>query len=172
MTPTTPDAPSESSRRGSLTDRVVLIECNIDDMTGEALAYALDRLLAEGALDAWFCPLQMKKGRPGILLSVLCTEERAEHLRGVLLRETTTLGVRWRLMERQIAARRTRTVATPYGTVRVKIKILDGQAFSAKPEYEDCAALALRAGVPLVVVQQAAAEAAGRMVAGDTSDDA
>jgi len=138
-------------------------------MTGEALAYALDRLLAEGALDAWFCPLQMKKGRPGTLVAVLSTEERAAHLRDVMLRETTTLGVRWCVMHRQIAARRTERVNTRFGTVRVKVKTLGGRDVSAKPEYDDCAALARQAGVPLTTVQEAAAAAARGLLGADSA---
>ena len=130
-------------------DQVALLECNIDDMTGEALGYALERLLDVGALDAWFTSIIMKKGRPGVMLSVLCRPEDAPALRQVMLRETTTLGVRWRLTEREIAERSTDTVETPWGPVRRKLKRLAGRIVSAKPEYEDCARLAREHDVPL-----------------------
>ena len=130
-------------------DQVVLLECNLDDMTGEALAYALERLLDAGALDAWFTPIIMKKGRPAVVLSVLCRPDDAPALRQRILHETTTLGVRWRLMEREIAERSTDRVDTPWGPVRRKLKRLGGQVVSVKPEYEDCARLAREQGVPL-----------------------
>jgi len=137
-------------------DRVVLLECNIDDMTGEALGYALDRLLEAGALDAWFTPIYMKKSRPGTLLSVLCRPQDADRFRALLLRETTTLGVRWQVMDRAIAERGTDTVTTPWGPVRRKIKILGDRVVAAKPEYEDCARLAHEHGIPLQEVADAA----------------
>ena len=143
---------------------MALLECNIDDMTGESLGYAFDRLLAEGALDVWFAPIQMKKNRPGVLLSVLCSTERAAHLRMVLLRETSSLGVRWRILERQVADRRVERVETEYGSVRVKIKVLDGQVVSAKPEHDDCAELARKQGVPLAAVLAAASAAAAPLL--------
>ena len=88
-------------------DEVVLLQCNLDDMTGEALGFVLERVLAEGALDAWFVPIQMKKSRPGTTLSVLCRRKDAAALRKLLLRETTTLGVRWQVMQREIVQRQT-----------------------------------------------------------------
>lgn len=130
-------------------DEVALLECNLDDMTGEALAYALERLLDAGALDAWFTPIYMKKGRPAVVLSVLCRPDDASALRRLMLRETTTLGVRWRTMAREIAGRDTDRVDTPWGPVRRKIKVLDGRVVSVKPEYEDCARLAREHDVPL-----------------------
>lgn len=157
-------AHSESLPNAHTPDRIVLLECNIDDMTGEALGYALETILAAGALDAWFTPIYMKKNRPGTLLSVLCAEERGDEMRLLVLRETTTLGVRWRTMDRQIAERRSAGVETPYGPVAVKVKIVDGRALSAKPEYEDCAALARRSGVPLEDVLAAARAAAARLL--------
>lgn len=143
--------PGEASR-----DQVALLECNLDDMTGEALAYALDRLLEAGALDAWFTPIIMKKGRPAVVLSVLCRPDDAPALRQVMLRETTTLGVRWRLMEREIAERSTDCVDTPWGPVRRKLKRLAGRVVSVKPEFDDCARLAREHSVPLQVIIDAA----------------
>jgi len=143
-------------------DHVVRLSCNLDDATGETLAYAQEKLLAAGALDAWFAPIQMKKGRPGTMLSVLCRPEDAPNLAGLILRETPTLGVRYHRESRFKAGRETRQVETPWGTVRVKLKLLGEQVISASPEYEDCAALARRAGVPLAEVMEAARAASAR----------
>jgi len=137
-------------------DTVVLLECNLDDATGEALGYAMERLRTAGALDAWFTPIQMKKNRPATKLSVLTTPERASEFSDLLLRETTTLGVRRAVMDRAKAVREHITVETSWGPVRVKVKRLDGQSIAASPEYEDCAALARQVGVPLAQVQAAA----------------
>jgi pyridinium-3,5-bisthiocarboxylic acid mononucleotide nickel chelatase len=137
-------------------DRVVRLECNIDDMTGEALGYALEQLLAEGALDAWFTPIQMKKNRPAVLLTLLCREEECERFCQLLLSQTSTLGVRWQVLTRCIAERAADTIDTPYGSVRRKIKILDGKVVAIKPEYEDCARLAQEQHLPLQVVVDSA----------------
>ena len=139
--------------------QVVLLECNIDDMTGEALGYAMERLFEAGALDAWFTAIQMKKNRPGTLLSVLCRPEEADKLAEAMLRETTTLGIRRRMVERIIAEREVTSVETPWGTVHIKVKRVNGERVSIKPEFEDCAALARAYGLPLEHVQQAALKA-------------
>jgi len=143
-------------------DCVVRLSCNLDDATGETLAYALEQLLAAGALDAWFAPIQMKKGRPGTMLSVLCCPEDAPNLANLILRETPTLGVRYHTESRFKAGREMRQVDTPWGTVRVKLKLLGKEIVSASPEYEDCAALARGAGVPLAEVTEAARAAASQ----------
>jgi len=140
-------------------DRVALLECNLDDMTGEAQGYALEQALAQGALDAWCAPIYMKKGRPGSLLSILCREEDAARLRLWLLRETTTLGVRWRIIDRELAQRTSDQVHTPWGSVRRKLKLLDGVVIAIKPEYDDCARLAREHGIPLQQVIDAALRA-------------
>ncbi|OGO06139.1 MAG: hypothetical protein A2Y73_05280 [Chloroflexi bacterium RBG_13_56_8] len=135
---------------------MLLLECNLDDMTGEALGYALEQVLAAGALDAWFTPIYMKKNRPAYIFSVLCLPEDRQALCELLLRETTTLGVRWQAMQREIAQRRSDQVRTPWGTIRRKIKILHGQVVSIKPEYEDCARLAREHQIPLTRIFEAA----------------
>lgn len=137
-------------------DEVVLLECNLDDITGEILGYALEQCLAAGALDAWFTPIQMKKNRPGVKFSLLTTPDLVPALSELLLRETSTLGVRYTVYQRCKAGRRTRRVETPWGEVRLKEKILDGKVVARSPEYEDCARLAREAGVPLAQVYQAA----------------
>jgi pyridinium-3,5-bisthiocarboxylic acid mononucleotide nickel chelatase len=145
--------PAES---GATPTQVALLECNIDDMTGEALGYALERLLEAGALEAWFTPIYMKKNRPGVLLSALCRPEEGDTLAELLLRETSTLGVRRRMVERTIAQRRMVQVETPWGPVRCKVKLLDGRAVSVKPEHDDCARIARARGLPLEAVVHAA----------------
>ncbi|RME36579.1 MAG: nickel pincer cofactor biosynthesis protein LarC, partial [Thermoflexia bacterium] len=105
-------------------EQVVLLECNLDDATGELLGYAMERLFAAGALDVWFVPVQMKKNRPGVVLSALARPERAAALASLILRETPTLGVRRHPVERLVAGRSERTVETPWGPVRVKEKRL------------------------------------------------
>ena len=141
-------------------DSVVELSCNVDDSSGEVLGYTMERLLAEGALDVWFTPIQMKKNRPAILLSVLAQPRDADTLAGLLLRETTTLGVRQRVLSRHKAERELRTVETSWGPVRVKVKIMEGQAAAVSPEYDDCARLAAEAGVPLAEVMETARSAA------------
>jgi len=150
-------------------DEVLLLECNLDDMTGEELGYALERLLEAGALDAWFTPIYMKKNRPAVILSVLCAEDKGAPLRQMLLRETSTLGVRWHRLERDIAPRRTKTVETRWGPVRCKLKILEERVCNAKPEYDDCARLAREHGIPLRQVLLDARQAAEALIGGPES---
>lgn len=138
-----------SEASGWQREQVAVIECNLDDMTAEALGYALEGALQAGALDAWFTPIQMKKSRPAVLFSVLCRVADVERLADWLLRETTTLGVRWRLFERLTAERAVDEVVTPWGAVRRKLKLIDGRVAAAKPEYDDCARLAREQHVPL-----------------------
>jgi pyridinium-3,5-bisthiocarboxylic acid mononucleotide nickel chelatase len=126
-----------------------LLETNIDDQPAEQLAYAVEQLLALGAFDAWLAPIQMKKGRIGTLLSALVPAELEQAVVALIMRETTTLGVRRRLVERHVCEREIVTVATPLGAVRVKRKRWQGEDLGAAPEYEDCARLAREHGVPL-----------------------
>lgn len=137
------------------------LRCNLDDATGETLAYAIERLLAAGALDAWAAPLVMKKGRPAYQLACLTRPSDVARLGELILRETPSLGVRWSAVGRRAAGRDSLEVATPWGAVRVKRKLLAGAVVGGAPEYEDCAALARRAGVPLETVYRAALRAAG-----------
>jgi uncharacterized protein (TIGR00299 family) protein len=138
-------------------DQVVQLASNLDDTTGEALGYVMDRLLAAGALDVWFTPIQMKKNRPATQLSVLARPEDADALAFLLLSETPTLGVRRQVFSRDKARREIQEVDTPWGPVRVKIKyLLQGNFVAASPEYDDCARLAINAGIPLTEVIQVA----------------
>ncbi len=141
-------------------DAVVVIESNIDNMTGEALGWLLDRLLAVGALDVSYAPLQMKKNRPAVLLTVLATPKDAERIAGAILAESATLGVRIHRADRLKAGRREETIETPLGPARVKLKLVGGRIVSASPEYEDCRLLAERAGLPIETVLRRVGDAA------------
>jgi pyridinium-3,5-bisthiocarboxylic acid mononucleotide nickel chelatase len=140
--------------------RVAELACNLDDMTGEALGSMIDLLLKAGALDAWFVPIYMKQNRPGVTLSVLCAVEDTQRLCDLLLEHTTTLGVRWSVMERNIAQREQITVTTQWGPVRCKVKRLPTKPPRPKPEYHDCLALARANGLPWQTVHDASLRAA------------
>ncbi|MBZ5639844.1 MAG: nickel pincer cofactor biosynthesis protein LarC [Acidobacteriia bacterium] len=135
---------------------VVVIEVTLDDAPPQVVAYAAERLFAEGALEVFTTPVHMKKGRSGHLLTVLARPDRLDALAGVVLRETPTLGLRYRREGRIELDRRTATVTTPFGRVRLKEGLLGGSPIKAWPEYEDCARLARSRGVPLKRVQEAA----------------
>jgi len=137
---------------------VVLLETNVDDQPAEQLAYAVERLFELGALDAWLAPIQMKKGRAATLLSALVPGELEAAAVELLMRETTTLGLRRRPVERHVAEREVISVETPLGPVRVKRKRWNGQDLGAAPEYEDCARLARQHGLSLREVYQMALE--------------
>jgi uncharacterized protein (TIGR00299 family) protein len=134
------------------THPMVMIETNIDDMTGEMLGYVLEKLLVEGAADAWLTPVQMKKGRPGVVLSVICAESEEEALARLLLRETSTLGVRVRPVHRWEAEREVVEFESSLGPAAVKVKRLPEEPPSVVPEYEACKRLAEANGVPLAEV--------------------
>ena len=136
-------------------DRAVLVEANIDDMNPEVYGYLSERLLEQGVRDVYLTSVQMKKGRPGTLLSVLAGEEQLDAVVELLLAETTTLGVRYHQVERRKLERESLTVQTPFGPVRVKVGILGDQRRFA-PEYEDCARLARQHQVPLLQIYEAA----------------
>ncbi len=139
---------------------VTVIEANIDDMTGELVPNAIDMALAAGALDCWSAPIVMKKGRPALLLRAICEPDRAERVAAVLLRETTTLGVRMAQMQRRCLARRTVDVSTRFGQVAVKLGCHDGAVVTVSPEYEDCRRAAEAHSAPLKLVYAAAVAAA------------
>ena len=157
-----PEQPEALDELDASYDRVVLLECNLDDITGEELGFVLERVMAQGALDVWFTPIYMKKTRPATMLSVLCRPEDGAVLRQLLLQETTTLGVRWQPWQREIAQRETDQVQTPWGLVRRKLKRLSGRLISIKPEYDDCARLAREHGVPLHKIIEAARHPGGK----------
>ena len=140
-------------------ERVLLIEANIDDMNPEVYGYLFDRLLEQGACDVYATPVLMKKGRPGNVLSVLAPAGRLDELAAIVLQETTTIGLRYYGVERRVLERQLCAVATPYGEVNVKFSCIDGRRRAA-PEYEDCARLAQQHQVPLLAVYEAARAAA------------
>lgn len=132
-------------------DEVVEIHCNLDDMTGETIAFACEMLLEQGALDVYTTPIQMKKGRPAVKLSCICRPADAEHMAALMLRNTTSLGVRMERMERRVLARSTGCAQTSWGEVAIKLAHGDGFA-RQKAEFEDAARIARREGVPLLEV--------------------
>jgi uncharacterized protein (TIGR00299 family) protein len=134
------------------TRTMVLIETNIDDMTGEMLAYVHEKLMSSGAADAWFTPIQMKKGRPGVMLSLICSEANEEAMASLLLRETSTLGMRVRPVHRWEAEREVLEFESSLGPAAVKVKRLPGEAPRVAPEYEACKRLAEKTGLPLAEV--------------------
>ncbi|HEY1011537.1 MAG TPA: nickel pincer cofactor biosynthesis protein LarC [Herpetosiphonaceae bacterium] len=140
-------------------EQVVLLETNIDDLPGEQLAYAAERLLAAGALDAWWAPIGMKKGRPAAQLAALVRPADEEAAVETIFRETGSLGVRRQPLERWVCGRSVAEAATPWGAVRVKRQLWRGRQLGASPEYEDCARLAREHGVPLRDVYAAARRA-------------
>ena len=144
-------------RDGAPGDEVVsIIEANVDDMSPQLYGYFIDQALAAGALDVTCTPIQMKKDRPGILLSVLCTPEKGDALAQMLFEQTTTIGVRIYEARRQILERELVSIQTAYGTVKVKVARRDGKVLNVAPEYEDCQRLASEKGVPLKQVMIAA----------------
>ena len=152
-----------SVRAGARGDEVVsVIEANLDDMSPQLYGFFAERALAAGALDVTCTPIQMKKNRPGILLSVLCAPDQCDALAQVLFDETTTIGVRIHEARRKVLERELRSVETPYGAVQVKVARRDGQVLNVAPEYEDCRRLAKEKGVPLKLVMLAAQAAAQR----------
>ncbi|MCL5074578.1 MAG: nickel pincer cofactor biosynthesis protein LarC [Chloroflexi bacterium] len=142
-------------------DKIILIEANIDDMSPELLGYTMERLFALGALDVYFTPIQMKKNRPGVKLSVLAAPEMAGELAEKILTETTTLGVRYAEFQRLKAMRWQEKVDTPWGPVGVKVKSWANK-ISRTPEYEDCRKIALEHGLLLEEVYRIVQERALR----------
>ncbi len=139
---------------------IILLETNLDDVSGELVGYAQEQLFALGALDVWYTPIQMKKNRPGVMLSAMVPQELETAAFELILRETTTLGVRTRPVERYVAERHSESMESVLGVIGVKVKYLGGKAVSASPEYEDCRKIALESGISLQdVYQQAMAEA-------------
>ena len=139
-------------------ETIAVLEANLDDLNPQVFGYVMDRLLEEGALDVFGMPVQMKKNRPGTLLTVLCKPEDAAKLTQLVFTETTTLGVRQRLEQRQVLARRWVTVPTPWGDVRMKIASMNGTVTNYAPEYDDCRRIATEQHVPLKAVMQEATQ--------------
>jgi uncharacterized protein (TIGR00299 family) protein len=129
-----------------------MLECSVDDMTAEALGYAMNRLLEAGADDVNFIPATMKKSRPATIVSVLCKPEIKEKLKQVIFQETTTLGIKSTSITKTVLDRRTSSRETIFGRISVKEALLDGKVIRTKPEFDECAAIAHRKNVPLADV--------------------
>jgi uncharacterized protein (TIGR00299 family) protein len=144
---------------GAPVQSVVVIEAEIDDMNPQIFGVLMDRLLAEGALDVFYTPIQMKKNRPGTLLTIIAAPDARERLTATVFRESTTIGVRYREMQREVLDREVVTVDTPLGPVRFKVARRDGRMLNASPEFDDCVRIARERDVPLKDVQAAATKA-------------
>ena len=142
------DPASRSDRRRPDAGGELVLETNIDDLNPELYSYVLERLFDAGAQDAWLTPIAMKKGRPAVTISVLCSPQRQDAIRQVLFQETGTLGVRSAPVDKQALDREWLTVTTRHGGVRVKVGRLEGRTVTVAPEFEDCVRVAREAGVP------------------------
>ena len=142
-------------------EQVELLETNLDDVPGETVGYCIDQLFEKGALDAYSTSIQMKKNRPGILLSVLCRGEHADALKQIIFRETETLGIRQQSIQRSVLPRKASVVTTEFGEITGKVISLPNGTKSFSPEHDRCALAANQHGVPLHCVYQAAKSAFG-----------
>jgi uncharacterized protein (TIGR00299 family) protein len=141
------------------TDTIVVLETNLDDINAEILGDFMEKALAAGALDVFHTAIQMKKNRPGVLLTVLCAEADGDKFSEMLMRETSAFGIRRYTTERRKLRRGFVTVQTPQGSVTVKVGKLDGKVLQAAPEFESCKKLADQAGVPIKEIYDAALRA-------------
>ncbi len=145
-----------AKQEGNYTEEIRVIEANLDDLNPQVYGYFLERALAAGALDVFTTPIQMKKNRPGTLLTVLCNPADESKFQDLLFAETTTLGVRSHTTQRRVLPREWETVSTAYGEVRMKLARVKGKVVHISPEYEDCRKLAEANSVPLQTVMQEA----------------
>ena len=145
----------ETDIQGASDERLWMLETNLDDMSPQLLGHVMDRAFELGALDCYFTPVQMKKNRPGVLLSVLCGAEQKESLMNLLFTETTTLGVRSYEVARRALRRSMVRVETQYGPIDVKVGLLHERVVNEMPEFEQVRAAAKKAGVPVKVVEDA-----------------
>ncbi len=146
----------ETEVSDAASERLWMIETNLDDASPQIIGHVMERVFELGALDCYFTPVQMKKNRPGVMVSVLCGAEGKEAVMKLLFTETTTLGVRSYEVERRALGRSVVTVETPYGPISVKVAYLNGRVVNEMPEFEQCRMAAIRADVPLKVVEEAA----------------
>ncbi len=135
--------------RGYETERIAVLETNIDDMNPQMYDYLMEKLLGMGALDVFLSPVQMKKNRPGTLVTVTCPPHLLERLTEYLLLETTTIGLRWRVDNRLKARRTIHKLDTQYGSIRYKVAEVGKGITNIAPEYEDCKRVALEHNIPL-----------------------
>jgi len=150
---------SDLAPRTSSGEAIVTIESEIDDMNPQLFGPLMDALLAAGALDVFYTSVQMKKGRPGTLITVLAKPALRDALTDILFRESTTIGVRYQEMERCVLDRVMETVQTEYGPVRFKVARREGRELNASPEFDDCQVAAAEHGVSIKTVQTAAIQA-------------
>ena len=149
----TSEQPQTSASASLTAGDVVQLEANIDDMNPQVYAFVTERLFAAGALDVWSYPVNMKKGRVGMVLAVLSPPERADAIAAIVLAETTTLGVRRASLRRDVVARSSETVETGLGAVRVKL-VATPAGLRARPEYDDCRRIATQKQMPLLDVMR------------------
>ena len=150
------NAPSPATVHGAVTDEITILEANVDDMSPQVFGYVMERAFAQGALDVFGTAVQMKKNRPGTLLTVLCRPADAQQLTKLIFTETTSLGVRMRQEARATLTRRHVSVQTKWGEIRMKLANLNGSISNYAPEYEDCRRIAEQQQVPLKAVMQEA----------------
>jgi uncharacterized protein (TIGR00299 family) protein len=141
------------------TEQILVLECEIDDMNPQIFGLVMDRLYGAGALEVYFAAVQMKKNRPGTLLTVLARPEQRQELSAIIFRETTTIGVRYHQVTRERLEREIVSIDTPFGPIRFKVARLGGTVVNATPEFEDCLRLASEGKAPLKDVQAAATKA-------------
>ena len=149
-----PHTPSELSTEIDAPHAITKLECDIDDASPEVLAYAAERLREAGAREVHWLPIFCKKGRPGVQLQVIASNEDVERLQDIMFQETTTVGVRRQRMERTVLPRSFEQVDTPWGAIQVKVAVLPDGVRRATPEYEDCAQVAREQGIPVQQVMQ------------------
>jgi hypothetical protein len=150
-------------------ERVMVIETNIDDMNPQFYDYMIEKLLAMGVMDVFLTPIMMKKNRPGTLLKVICPSEKLPSVTGFLIKETTTLGLRWHEEERNRADREILTLKTRYGKIRFKLARWEGRVVNVSPEYEDCKRLAVKKRMTLKEVFEEARKEALTFLEGSKS---
>ena len=141
-------------------DTIMVIETNLDDISAEVLGHFVDRAFAVGALEVFHTPIQMKKNRPGVLLTVLCLNNQADLFSEMILTETSAFGVRRSVGDRRKLRRESISVTTPFGKVSVKLGTLNGKVVQASPEFESCKEIAASARVPIKQVYESALRAA------------
>jgi pyridinium-3,5-bisthiocarboxylic acid mononucleotide nickel chelatase len=135
-------------------EKMVLLETNIDDMNPQIYGYLIEKLFEEKAIDVWFTPIQMKKNRPAVMLSILAPAQAESGLIELVMRETSTLGIRTRPVSRHIARRETVEFKSSLGSVKMKVKYFSGDSIQVAPEYEDCKHIAMEKDMPLQEVMR------------------
>lgn len=142
------------SNHEHIDDQMVKMEVNLDDISGEWLGYVMDVLFDAGANDVFYTPIYMKKNRPGILLQLLCRKDVINQMKNILLKETTTLGIRYYPLTVHRMERKFTQVETKWGPITVKQGVTDGEVFQSSPEYEECRKIAEKYDVPLKKVYE------------------